>query len=45
MSMSVLGQSLPEMALQAQAAKVSRSAVRQRTADIDRSREYPYDTV
>src|ERR1700744_1025424 len=45
MPMSVLGLTQPEMALQARAAEGSRSAVRPRAADIDRSREYPYDIV
>jgi alkylation response protein AidB-like acyl-CoA dehydrogenase len=45
MSMSVLGLTQPELALQAQAAEVSRSVVRDRAAEVDRSREYPYDIV
>jgi alkylation response protein AidB-like acyl-CoA dehydrogenase len=45
MSMSVLGLTQPELALQAQAAEVSRSVVSARAAEIDRTREYPYDIV
>ncbi len=43
--MSVLGLTQPELALQAQAAEVSRSVVSARAAEIDRTREYPYDIV
>lgn len=43
--MSVLGLSETELALQARAADVSQTIVRPRAAEIDRSREYPYDIV
>lgn len=43
--MSVLGLSETELALQARAAEVSQAIVRPRAAEIDRSREYPYDIV